>query len=209
MLSPEVRPASFAASSSVRARHQRLDALVHVAEPLLQPHHVLAIGGEAEMPGLDDAGMHRPDRNLVQAFAFDRQERVRRGRLRGLLFAERMAHIPKAEIEPGPRVRCAGRLQPEESTDGAFQPDRRRMLRPDARVASIGAGVSDDGDIAGRLVDRRHVHVRRIAPQPEQRALARRQLGDRLVPALLGDGGAVHPSSLATFWKPLTSAGGR
>ena len=38
-----------AARSSDRARHQRLDALVHIAEPLLQPHHGLAVGGEAEM----------------------------------------------------------------------------------------------------------------------------------------------------------------
>ena len=87
-----------------RARHQRLDAFVHIAEPLLQPYHVLAIGGEAEMPGLDDAGMHGPDRNLVQAFAFHRQKGVRRGLLRRFLFAERMAHVPEPEIEPGPRV---------------------------------------------------------------------------------------------------------
>ena len=56
-----------------RAAHQPVDALVDVAEPLLQPHHGLAVGGEAEMPGLDDAGMHRPDRDLVQALAFDRR----------------------------------------------------------------------------------------------------------------------------------------
>ena len=59
-----------------RARHQRLDALVHVAEPLFEPHHGLAAGGEAEMSGLDDAGMHRADRNLMQALALDRQELV-------------------------------------------------------------------------------------------------------------------------------------
>ena len=78
MLSPEVRPASRAALLERGALHQRLDALVHVAEPLLQPHHGFAVGGEAEMAGLDDAGMHRADRNLVQALAFDRQERVGR-----------------------------------------------------------------------------------------------------------------------------------
>ena len=58
-----------------RAGHQRLDALVHVAEALFEPHHGLAVGGEAEMARLDDAGMHRADRNLMQAFAFDRQKR--------------------------------------------------------------------------------------------------------------------------------------
>ena len=64
---------------------QPVDALVHVAEPLLQPRHGLAVGGEAEMAGLDDAGMHRPDRNLVQALALDRQEFVgRRDRASGV-----------------------------------------------------------------------------------------------------------------------------
>ena len=57
----------------VGAGHQPLDALVHVAEPLFEPDHGLAVGGEAEMPGLDDAGMHRADRDLVQAFAFGRR----------------------------------------------------------------------------------------------------------------------------------------
>ena len=74
MLSPEVRAASCAARSMRRAGHQRLDALMHVAEPLFEPHHGLAIGGEAEMSRLDDAGMHRADRDLVQAFAFRRQK---------------------------------------------------------------------------------------------------------------------------------------
>ena len=60
----------------VDAGQEAIDALVHVAEPLLQPRHGLAIGGEAEMAGLDDAGMHRTDRNLVQAVAVHRQEIV-------------------------------------------------------------------------------------------------------------------------------------
>ena len=55
---------------------QLLDALVHIAEPLLQPHDMFAIGGETEMSGLDDAGMHRADRDLMQAFALGWQEFV-------------------------------------------------------------------------------------------------------------------------------------
>ena len=38
-----------------------------VAQPLLEPDHGLAVAGEAEMAGLDDPGMDRPDRDLVQA----------------------------------------------------------------------------------------------------------------------------------------------
>jgi hypothetical protein len=41
-----------------------------IAEPLLQPHDMLAIGVEAEMAGLDDAGMDRTDGDLVQRVAF-------------------------------------------------------------------------------------------------------------------------------------------
>ena len=73
MLSPEVRAASFAARSMVGAGHQRLDALVHVAEALFEPHHGLAAGGEAKMTRLDDAGVHRPDRNLMQRFRLRRE----------------------------------------------------------------------------------------------------------------------------------------
>ncbi len=84
--------------------HQVIDALVHVAQALLQPHHGFAVAGEAEMARLDDAGMHRADRNLMQAFAFHRQERIRRG--------------IRAMIEPGARVGQADRLKAEQVARG-------------------------------------------------------------------------------------------
>ena len=213
-----------------RARHQGFDALVHIAEPLLQPHDVLAVGGEAEMAGLDDAGMHRADRNLVQALAVHRQELVRRGLCRRPAFAERMAHIPEAEIEPRPRIGRADRLQAEQIADRAFEPDRRRMARRHARIFAPVAGVADDGDFSGRLVEQRHVHVARVAPQAEQSASAGGEQFDRPRPAVVADKGARprpvlfdrlavrnvveqghggYPSSRATFSKPVTSAGGR
>jgi hypothetical protein len=34
-----------------RAPHQRLDALVHVAEALFEPHHGLAAGAKRKWPG--------------------------------------------------------------------------------------------------------------------------------------------------------------
>ena len=49
---------------------------MHVAEPLLQTYDSLAIGAEAEVSGLDDTGVDRTDRDLVQTLAFDRQEPV-------------------------------------------------------------------------------------------------------------------------------------
>ena len=59
------------------AGEQAVDAFVHVAEPLFQPHHGLAVAGEAEMAGLDDAGVHGTDRDLVQRRADGREECVR------------------------------------------------------------------------------------------------------------------------------------
>ena len=121
-------PGQLRAAFDARARHQRFDALVHIAEPLFEPRHRLAIGGEAEMPGLDDAGMDRADRDLVQALALDRQEIVRGLRPTRLAgFAERMGHAPEAEIEPGPGVGRTARLQAVQAADGALEPVGRRM----------------------------------------------------------------------------------
>ena len=68
-----------------------------------------------------------PDRNLVQAFALGGEELVGLGLARGPCLAERMADIPEAEIEPGPRVGRADGVQAEQIADRAFEPDRRRM----------------------------------------------------------------------------------
>ncbi len=95
------------------ARHQRLDAFVHVTKALLQPNHRLAVSRKTEMPGLDDAGMNRTDGNLVQALAGGGQEGVRCAPRRSVAaLSERVLHIPKAEIEPRPRVGAADRFEP-------------------------------------------------------------------------------------------------
>jgi hypothetical protein len=57
-------------SVEIGTSHQALNSLVNVAKPFLKPNHRLAICREAEMAGLDDAGMDRTDRDLVHAFAF-------------------------------------------------------------------------------------------------------------------------------------------
>ena len=103
----------FRAAREIGARHQPLDALVNVAEPLLQPHDRLAAGVEAEMARLDDPGMHRPDRNLMQPDAFGAEKRValRLAAARRGARPERMAERPAAMVEPRPRVGRAPRLQ--------------------------------------------------------------------------------------------------
>src|SRR5262245_11823714 len=94
------------------ACHQRLDAFMHVTKALLQPNHRLAVSGKTEMPGLDDAGMNRADRNLVQALTGGGQKGVRVAPRRSVTaFSERVLHIPTAEIEPRPRVGGADRFE--------------------------------------------------------------------------------------------------
>ena len=105
-----------------RTSHERFDALVDVAQPLLEPHHRLTICREAEMSGLDDAGVHGPDGDLVQALPLDGQESVDRLLARcGRTRSERVYHVPAAEIEPGPRIRQSDRLQPVQAVHRTFE----------------------------------------------------------------------------------------
>src|ERR1700728_2808422 len=117
-----------------RTRHQRLDPLVHIAEALFAPHHRFTRSGEAEMSRLDDAGMYRANGNLMQAFAFHRQERVNRAYIRGRqTWAEWIFDVPKSKIEPRTLVRRANRLESVEAVNGALEPNGRRMQRTDRR----------------------------------------------------------------------------
>ena len=167
---------------------------MHITEPLLQPHQEFAICCETEMPRLDDAGMHRPDGDLMQCLALSGEEFVRR---RGM-------------SKPRPRVAGADRVQFVQIADGALKPDRRRMFDADGGVLVMASDISDDVDVAARRIERGHFNVRRIGPQAQQRQAALCEAVNRLQPAihfhtcLRQD----HPSNLATFWKPVTRAGG-
>ena len=126
------------ALGKIGARHQALDALVHIAQPLFQPHHGLAVRGEAEMAGLDDARMHGTDGNLMQAFALGRQELVARayGRHFGSR-TQRVAYAPAVMVEPGPRIGQGARFQAEQILHRALQPQGRRMKLADSGIAAI------------------------------------------------------------------------
>ena len=65
------------------------------------------------MPGLDDAGMNRADRDLMQALAF-RGEEIVGGVARNAegSCAERKLYVPEAEIEPGAHVGRADGTSP-------------------------------------------------------------------------------------------------
>ncbi len=135
-----MRPASRAARSRSAPGHQRLDALVDVAQALLQPHHGLAVGGEAEMAGLDDAGVDRADRDLVQALALGRQEGVGVGARRlGAGCAPSGWRMPQRRD----RARAARRARRRPS-----RPNRSPIVRS-SRIAG-GCSRRDRGEMAVR-----------------------------------------------------------
>src|SRR5215469_3684438 len=88
-----------------------LDALVHVAETLLEPQHLLPNAGEAEVPGLDDARVHWTHGNLVHTLSVDAHERVDIDAR--LIIGQPLCRIPEwmksgwpgIVAQPGPRVR--------------------------------------------------------------------------------------------------------
>ena len=93
------------------------------------------------MAGLDDAGMHRADRDFVQILALDGQELVRRRRGHSTGGGgEGLGDAPDAVIQPRPPVRQTHRIQAEQVARGALQPDRRRVQAADRRERAIGAG---------------------------------------------------------------------
>ncbi len=158
----------------IGAGEEPVDALVDIAEPFLQPRHDLAIDAETEMAGLDDAGMHRPNRNLMQPLAQRREEVVHRGIAphRRRPRAERRAEAPGTVIEPRAAVRRAERREAIKIAHRALEPDRRRVE------------AADRGKVRGRHPQRydarlgcagdahREMNLVLVAPQAQQIAAA-------------------------------------
>src|SRR5438270_11103900 len=137
------------------------------------------------MSRFDNAGMDRPDRYLVQAFAYCWQKFVRNRLACGGFLPERVAYAPKAEVEPGACIRCAYRFEAGQITNRTLRPDCRWMARRNTRKFSGFTGVTDDGDVA-RPVQQCHMNVRRVAPQTKQCATAVREQVDCLLPSWVG-----------------------
>ena len=141
------------ALGKIGARHQSLDALMHIAQPLFQPYHGLAVRGEAEMTGFDDARMHGADGNLMQAFALGRQELIARAYGRHFSsHTQRMPYAPAVMVEPGPRIGQGARFQAEEILDRALQPQGRRVKLANSGIAAVGAFQADHADVAIAIV---------------------------------------------------------
>src|SRR5262249_50849688 len=101
------------AAVQTRAGHQTFDALVCVTQAFLEAHDGVAIGGEAEMPGLHDACMDRTHRNLMEALSLRRKESVAGFPLCGVRVREWRADVPTAVIKPRPAIASASGLQSE------------------------------------------------------------------------------------------------
>jgi hypothetical protein len=150
------------------ARKERLGALMHIAKPLFEAHHRLAVRREAKMSRLDDPGVNGPYRNLMQALALRRQEL-----------------IPARMAQPRTRVRQAFGLEAREIAHRALESGGGRMYTSDGRKAAL---LADQAEQA-RLVafEQRHVRKTGLAPEAEQNALAFLQAHRGLLPLSAAD----------------------
>jgi hypothetical protein len=105
--------------------------------------------------------VHRADRDLVEIFALDRKKRIsRRPRRYRQARAERVLHVPKAEIEPWTHVWSASRLVSIETVNGALESDSRRMERAYGREYSGRTIEADDRDFAAEVLENCHMNCR-------------------------------------------------
>ena len=98
--------------------------------------------------------MHRTDRDLVQALAFRRQEAIR-----------------LVVMQPLARIRQTVGLEPVEIAHRALEAYRRRVQPPDGGIAA--AVARDAKRVYFVLVEERHVRGARLAPERDERGLAR------------------------------------
>src|SRR5262245_64071807 len=116
---PRSAPRQLRRSVEGCTAHEAVDALVHIAQSLLQTHHGLTVAAKAEVAGLDDAGVHWAHWDLIERWAGRRTKGIgvalcRRCRLRR---TEGVAHPPAPVVEPGALVGRVLRLKAVEVAD--------------------------------------------------------------------------------------------
>src|SRR4029079_1944517 len=112
-----------------------------------------------EVTGLDDAGMHRADRNLMERRPLCRMEWIADAvGLYAPSFAERILNTPASVIEPGPWIRTIFGNDPVKIADRALEAQGGRMRNADGRKVPVGAGQAHNYEVSRRLVQKRHVN---------------------------------------------------
>jgi hypothetical protein len=132
----------------------------------------------------------RPDRNLVQAFALDREEGIGFARARRGPRAERDADVPTMVVEPGPRVGRVLGGEAEQVVDRALEADGGRMETPHRRKTSVGAFQADHADRAPAFVEERHVDPVALPPKAEEDRRAVPEGACEVEPGVGGNHGA-------------------
>ena len=135
---------------------------MNVAEALLQPHDEFAIGGETEMTGLDDAGVHGPHGNLVPALALDGQELV--GRIRPRIGLPRRGDGPDAVIDPVAIVGHAEGLARAEVAQGSLGPRGGKMPARHRGIFARCGRERHDGAQARARIEQQHRDIARVMP---------------------------------------------
>ena len=125
-----------------------LDAFMRVPKALFQPQDALADHREAEMPGLDDAGMHRTDGDLVHPLALDRNEGIAWIARREARVERHIAAQGESVLAPCPMPQPAARVthssaQPHQIRDRALHPARGRK---EVRNIRIGLAIETNID---------------------------------------------------------------
>ena len=122
---------------------------------------------KSKMPGLDDAGMHGADRNLMQPLALGGEESVGRnvsGRRRSR--AERREDRPTSMVQPRPRIRRADRAHSRtnpvsRAPGGSPEHDRRRPMETfPLSQTKLAMAISPRCS-----VEQRHMDHAGVAPQ--------------------------------------------
>ena len=136
-------------ASLVRAAAQRrLDAAMLVAERDFEMEDALAVAIEAEMPGLDDPGMHRADRDLVDLRAGDLEEID--------VLDRRAAAREPHRLEPGVTLRADAALLVDFALEvmrgGAIGGQRRIRARSTAVAARPISPLASSANAASRRV---------------------------------------------------------
>jgi len=124
-----------------------LDALVRVPQTLFEPQDLFADHGKSKMTRLDDAGVHRPDGNLVYAVALDAHEWVAAAAFR--------VFLPRSPV--GVRG-----IDPKLVGDCTLHAARRgkQILQSGVLGNGVGGRIAGNGTLARPQVEHEHARIR-------------------------------------------------